>query len=96
MIPICRTRFVKSLRVFLVALAMVPCSAGAGQVYLIGFAKSGESSRYSTITSFTVPMESLDQCRASGEKLMANNANGGKIQGTVDFFRVGYDCIEGK
>jgi hypothetical protein len=89
-------RIVRFLRVLLAAFAMAPVSAVAGQVYLIGFAKSGESSRYSTITSFAVPMESLDQCRASGEKLIANNANGGKIQGTIDFFRVGYDCIEGK
>jgi hypothetical protein len=84
------------LKFALLALVVFPSSAIAGQVYLVGFAKSGESRTISTITSFTLPMESIDQCRASGDKLMANNADGGKVQGTIDFFRIGYDCIEGR
>ena len=80
----------------LTAFSLFPQSVNAGQVYLVGFAKSGESKSISAITSFTLPMESIEQCHASGGKLMSNNSNGGKIQGIVEFFRVGYDCIEGK
>ena len=84
------------LSILLATFAMAPVSAVAGQVYLIGFAKSGDSTGYNTMTSFTVPMASLDQCRASGEKLIENNNNTGKIQWNLGSFRLGYDCIEGR
>ena len=83
------------INAFLFALAAWPVAVSANQVYLVGFAKSGESKTFGAITSFVVPMESIEQCRSAGEKLMENNENKGRIQGFLDFFRVGYDCIEG-
>lgn len=67
----------------------------AGQVYLVGFAKAGESKSYSNITSVLIPMETMEQCQAAGIKMAANNKDGGNIQGSISFFRFGYDCIVG-
>lgn len=84
------------LPVILLALATWPAGVSAGQVYLVGFAKSGESKTYGAITSFVLPMDNMERCRSAGEKPMENNENKRRIQGFIDFFRVGYDCIEGK
>lgn len=83
----------KIISAWLAAIAAFGIGDGAlaSQVYLVGFAKGATPS----ITSVVIPMENMEQCTAAGIKLAANNRDGGNIQGTIDYFRFGYDCVIG-
>ena len=64
------------------------------QTYLVVFAAAGLNSGIG-MTSEVIPMRDIEACNAAGVKLMTHNKDGGNIQGVINRFRLGYDCING-